>query len=212
VTKFDAKMVNRGMQDSPAWWDLLGAQKGRLLFDVGANVGQAAHHMAPNFERVVSFEPCDESFEILEAERPSNVTPVKRAVSNIDGFIFLNESANSIKDGSLTTGSGRLTWGVNVGMRGVPAVTLNTVAAEYGTPNVVKVDVEGHEVKVLEGASDLFGYSSFFVEMHGRELEAPVRELLCGYEIVRYENMLECVVGIEGNQRSEDAFYLAATL
>ena len=205
MTRFDVKFVNREMTDSPEWWKLLGAQKGRLLFDVGANVGQAARHMAPNFDRVISFEPCKESFLILAAECPS-VTAVNKAVSNTDGFIFLNESSNSIKDGSLTTGSGRLTWGVNVGMRGVPAVTLNTAAQEYGTPDVVKVDVEGHEVKVLEGATDLFGYSSFFVEMHGVELEAPVRELLCGYEIARYRNVLE------GFEEQAHSYYLAATL
>ena len=124
----------------------------------------------------------------------------------MDGFIFLDESANSIKDGSLTTGSGRLTWGPNVGMRGVQAVTLNTAAQEYGTPEVVKVDVEAHEVMVLEGATDLFGYSDFFVEMHGPELEAPVRELLCGYEITYFNNE------IEGFKDRPNTYYLAARL
>lgn len=199
--------INRNMQDSPEWWKLLGEQKGRLLFDVGANVGQAAQHMAGNFDRVVSLEPCKESFLVLAAECPLNVTVINKAASDQDGFIFLNESTNSIKDGSLTTGSGKLTWGPNVGVRGVPAVTLNSLAQEYGTPDVVKVDVEGHEVKVLAGAADLFGYSLFFVEIHGAELEGPVRELLDGYEITRYDNHLECVKGME-----QDAFYLAATL
>lgn len=205
MTKFDPKAVNRDMHDSPKWWDLLGRQSGRLLFDVGANVGQAAHLMAPNFDRVISFEPCKESFLILAAEAPLNVTPVNQAVSNKDGFIFLDETSRSIQDGSLTTGS-RLTWGVIVGQRSVPATTLNTAAEEYGTPDVVKIDVEGHEVQVLEAASDLFGYSQFFVEMHSVSAEEIVRDLLCGYEITRYANEME-------NYRDmPDTYYLAATL
>lgn len=194
------------MHDSPEWWDLLGKQKGTLLFDVGANIGQAALHMAPHFGRVVSFEPCKESFKELEQRAPANVYPTNRAVSDVDGFIMLDESFNSIRDGSLTTGSGRLTWGPNVGQRGVPAVTLNTAAQEWGTPDVVKIDVEGHEIFVLEGATHLFGYSDFFIEMHASWYETLVRDLLEGYEITRYENDLP------GFEDCVDSYYLAAVI
>lgn len=196
--------INRDMQDSPEWWELLGKQEGDLLFDIGANVGQAAWHMGPNFKHVLSLEPCKESFLILAAECYPNVRVLNKAASNVDGFIMLNESSNSIKDGSLTTGSGRLTWGPNVGMRGVPSVTLNTLAQEYGMPDVVKVDVEGHELQVLEGAGGLMGHTDFFIEMHAAEYEERARELLDGYTITRYENHLPCVQG------SPDSYYLAA--
>lgn len=198
--------INRAMTDSPLWWALLGKQKGRLLFDVGANVGQAAAHMGRNFDIVVSFEPCKESYRVLAAECAPNVVPVCEAVSNTDGFILLSESSNSIRDGSLTTGSGKLCWGVNVGMRGVPACTLNSAAEEYGTPDVVKVDVEGHEIQVLEGATELFGYSNFFIEVHDARFEDQIVDLLAGYVIERYENVLE------GFEDCADTFYLAATL
>jgi FkbM family methyltransferase len=200
----DMSAIDRDMQDSPKWWALLGELEGDLLFDIGANVGQAAWHMGPHFGSVVSLEPCKESFLILAAECDLNVHPVNKAASNVDGFIMLNESSNSIRDGSLTTGSGRLTWGPNVGMRGVPAVTLNTLVRDYGMPEVVKIDVEGHELQVLEGASDLFGHSNFYIEMHAAEYEVRARDLLAGYNITRYENRLPCVKG------SPDSYYLAA--
>lgn len=34
--------------------------------------------------------------------------------------------------------------------------TLDTVASEVGYPNLIKIDVEGHEHAIFEGATDVF--------------------------------------------------------
>lgn len=48
----------------------------------------------------------------------------------------------------------------------VPLITLNQVAALRGCiPEMVKIDAEGHDLRVLEGASALLGKTDvFFVE------------------------------------------------
>ena len=50
--------------------------------------------------------------------------------------------------------------------RTVPVITLNQIVASTGAvPEMVKIDAEGFDLKVLAGASDLFGKTDiFFVE------------------------------------------------
>jgi hypothetical protein len=45
----------------------------------------------------------------------------------------------------------------------VALTTLNRPAAQFGMPDMVKLDVEGFELEALKGASDLFGRTELFV-------------------------------------------------
>jgi hypothetical protein len=54
----------------------------------------------------------------------------------------------------------------------VEALTLDDAAGRYGIPAFVKIDVEGFELEVLEGAAGLLRgkETSFLVEAHSPEL------------------------------------------
>lgn len=170
--------------DSPNAWAMLDQYDGALAFDVGANIGQAAAVLSKHFERVVSFEPCEESAFVLRGEKPSNVEVWPVALSDHDGEVVLDETLNSIKTGQLTTGTG-LGWGPIVGERSVYCMTIDTVVAQVGAPDLVKVDTEGHEVQVLRGAKGLISARGtvFLVEVHSHWNEAPIRRMFDGWKV-----------------------------
>jgi FkbM family methyltransferase len=49
------------------------------------------------------------------------------------------------------------------GRASVPVVTLNEIAAAYGMPELVKIDAEGFDLRVLVGASELLGRTDVFL-------------------------------------------------
>ena len=75
-------------------------------------------------------------------------------------------------------------------MREVPALTLDDAVERHGRPDFIKIDVEGHEVKVIEGGKQFFAENSpaLFIEVHGAELGVQVRDLLPGYKWERFDH------------------------
>jgi FkbM family methyltransferase len=162
---------------------------GDLAFDVGANTGQSARAMlAGRFSRVVACEPAIESFTSLAREHGADprVTLLHTAVGETDGELELSVCPHAIANGHLLSPAliGRSPhpfFRDEQGRRTVPCVTLDTLAARYGMPGLVKVDTEGSEVLVLRGARSL-------MEWHSPALQEACRELLDGYrqEVINY--------------------------
>lgn len=172
--------------DSPSWRALIEAAAGHLAFDIGGNTGQTARVLAQHFDRVVSYEPCREAFELLEAETPSNVVPVEAAVSDHVGTVTLIESAQAIRTGQLTSPDDPMSmWGAPIGNRTCASTTVDSQVDLFGAPNLVKVDVEGHELHVLAGAAALIARRStlWLVEVHSRAFEEPIRRVFDGYRV-----------------------------
>jgi FkbM family methyltransferase len=165
----------------------LASRRGVLAFDIGANIGQSAKVLAPNFARVISLEPARESFELLKAECAPNVQPFELAAGARIGRTSLYECENSGESGQLVYGPG-LNWGSIVGQRDVLTTTLDTLAETHGLPDFVKVDVEGSEVAVMQGSLDLLKGlpESWLVEIHHSSHEQPVRKALRDYQVTRH--------------------------
>lgn len=183
--------VLRDHQDMQRAWDALGSFSGDLAFNVGANLGQAAKVLAGNFTRVISYEPCQESYRILADESPPNVTSILAALSDHEGHVVLTESAYSITTGQLTTGSG-LAWGDKVGERRVVCSTVDAEVELYGPPDLIQVDTEGHEVLVIQGALRTIEahHPALLIEIHRKEHEGQIRTLCDGYswQVLHYED------------------------
>lgn len=130
---------------------------GQVGFDVGANRGVYAKIMAGCGARVVAFEPdADSAATLREACAGLPVEIVEAAVSDEIGSI---EFYRDLRPGlqGLASSVNRLR-----GMEDktekvvVPRLTLDGFCAERGiAPNLIKIDVEGHESAVIRGASGI---------------------------------------------------------
>lgn len=161
---------------------------GKLAFEVGANDGQSLPRMTERYGRVVAFEPYYPNWRIASLTPGSDVRLA--AVSDHDGEITLaleNSQLCSPGHEAYTRlhldGNEKLT---------VPCVTLDTVMDAEGIPDFINMDVEGHELDVLHGASRLLAArkTSWLIEFHSRDLQESCAKILdeagCDVEIVRH--------------------------
>lgn len=158
--------------------------KGELAFDIGGHVGESLWHLTENFTRIVSVEPAHESFYQLQKEwggKPG-ITLLKIAIADHDGDLTTSMREYQMSGGQLvragmpwkkymygvTSPQESLPWGREVGTRTVPCQTLDWLASEYGMPDFVKIDTEGHEADILRGASALLSEAKtdWLVEFH----------------------------------------------
>lgn len=171
---------------------------GHTGWDVGANCGQTLHHMASCFDQVIAFEPAVECLDLLwktclDAARTFDKTVVVKpiAVSDHDGEVTLAALPDKIDTGQLVTpGTHGMEWTPDIPevvARTVPCRSLDSLADELASPDFVKVDVEGHEGKVLDGARRLLDLvrPDWLIEFHTPELHNQCQLLLerYGYDV-----------------------------
>ena len=131
--------------------------KGGTAIDVGANKGLYAYGLAKVADRVLCFEANPALVKKLKRAVPANCEIISKAVSAKSGQCILNIPATekgtpSVNTATLETIDGSIAKTVEVTM-----VSLDDVYADYGLSNVtfIKVDVEGHEEGVINGAKTL---------------------------------------------------------
>ena len=155
--------------------DILCSLSGDVFVDVGANVGQYAVPLAKRFRTVVAVEPNPGAIEILQRNlarnRLTNVRVISKAVSSARGFVLLYE------------GEYLSTWGLNrTEARNVrvESITMDDLLEEFERVDLMKVDIEGQESRVLLSAQGLgkVRHLSFAGLSPARlELEAKLRGL-----------------------------------
>lgn len=154
------------LQLLPAWIEK--AKQSSLIFDVGGFngiYGILAAKANPN-AKVVIFEPDPTNIEHIISNLALNSVDayvVEAAVSDHDGTIKFSA------DGS--TGSRITSWGVET-----RCVTL----ASFGSPELLKIDIEGHELEALKGADISKTKSIFIEENHTPLLEGFTRNKAVG--------------------------------
>jgi FkbM family methyltransferase len=128
--------------------------------DVGANVGQYALKLAANTRRCLVIEPAKEQAWLEEA-LPPNCSFVNLAAGGVDGSATLRIP---VIDGDRVPGLSTLTEdaleGADYIEQPTQVRTLDGLVAEmFGDEKIgfIKIDVEGYELQVLEGARGLLG-------------------------------------------------------
>ncbi len=135
---------------------LLSRRKG-VAVDAGANKGVFLYHLSRAYERVYGFEPLPQLSSYLKKAAPANVTVHGAALSNAPGTATLRLPRGFIELGSLESHTSE-TWTTDapieeheVELKTLDSVGLRDVA-------FLKIDVEGHELSVLEGARETISH------------------------------------------------------
>lgn len=134
--------------------------KDKLVFDVGANIGEVTKKFINAGAKVVAIEP---QSEITVGENYKGVYAIKNMClsDKIGNVMFYTNNrstttATCFEDWKLIQPQ-KAKW-VEVTMR---AATLDALIEEFGKPKYIKIDVEGYEHKVLGGLSHKVDFISF---------------------------------------------------
>jgi len=153
---------------------------GAVVFDVGANVGYytllAAELVRPSGQ-VFAFEPLPRNAYYLRAHlemnRATTVRVTQAAVADCTGDLFFQEAQEATMGHVSDRGSLR-----------VPAVTLDELVQSQRAPlpDVIKMDIEGGELRALQGAVGTLtrGQPVVFLATHGPAVHRECCDLLTG--------------------------------
>jgi FkbM family methyltransferase len=171
---------------------------GMTVLDIGANAGfytLAFSRLVGEKGQVWAFEPFAENMQNLlrhlRINQLRNVTLVQAAIASEPGLGFFRVSADK-HTGSIA----------KEGQYRVPTLSLDKLMDQkaFPAPDLIKMDVEGAESSILEGAQKLLSTkkSVLFISLHGEQQMKRCQQMLlsAGYRIFR----------LNGSELSEKPF------
>jgi len=153
---------------------------GARVFDLGAHqcvVALQLTRVVGAEGSVLAVEAHPHNAEVGRRNRLQNGYPwleiINAAVSDRPGSVVLDVTMLNCKVGQVG----------EIGRVEVPAFTIDELAEKHGTPDVILIDIEGHECAALRGAvQTLATRPDLLIEVHAgcglEELAGSVRELL----------------------------------
>jgi len=181
--------------DEIEWMKTLTNPKSFVL-DIGANIGTHVIGIAPHVKRVMAFEPDPDNFDLLvknvSTTMCSNVTPVPAAASDVLGQV--GTAFDYGKTRLTTTGE-------------IPATPIDMIE---GLPRIdfVKIDVEGMELKVLNGMRQtIASYKpQMLIEMQDTTTYAKTYDFLNGFGYNIYWLPVRTYTEFNHKNNTEDVF------
>jgi FkbM family methyltransferase len=147
-------------------------RKGKII-DVGANIGVMSIILSQEFDytEVVCFEPGKNSCEISDKNLEIcgiNHKAYNLAISNINGKVGFDEGRNSQNSK------------LNLDEKENTVETRTLDSYDFNDVILIKIDVEGHEVEVLEGAIDTINRNKPIVllEYHKESSASRIFEII----------------------------------
>lgn len=152
---------------------------GSVFIDIGANIGIFPILLTKKFRTIIAIEPEPSNYKILVSNTTAlanNITCMEVAISNSNSIMkfFLSGSLTHslIQDNTIQE------------FIEVETMTLESLLSKMNIESVdiVKVDVEGAEWMVLEGAKNIMGQiRNWVIELHDWSREQEMTELLESY-------------------------------
>jgi FkbM family methyltransferase len=163
------------------WID--GFSKSDVMFDVGANIGLYSLYAGKRGIRVYSFEPEGQNFAGLAnnclTNQLGNVTPYCMALADREHFDLLYVTSTNPGDSQHNLGAENPMFRRECsGTQGIFACTLDRLCFEHGfpLPQHIKIDVDGLEDRILEGAREVLTHPDFrslLIEIAGHDGVEP---------------------------------------
>jgi len=152
-----------------------------IFFDVGSHIGLWSLYtqsIVGEKGKIIAFEPSP-AFNLLKKNinRYSNCIAYNYGVSNTNeklSFFAQGTGQSNSFNQEITTNSEYKRPGVAIKELKIDAITLDNFCKKHNViPNLIKIDVEGHELKVLEGAKNvlLLNGPKLIIEIHSHRLK-----------------------------------------
>lgn len=194
VRRFRAmNLLEPELETMPNWLKFLGVHQ-RVAVDIGANFGLWTYYLANQFQKVIAIEPNPEVLLDLRSARFKNVDIKQCGVSRKNEIRTLHIP---IVNGQIQAGwssfdprnnpSASATKAINVECRSVDEL-LQGYEIDF-----IKIDVEGAEIEVLKGATQVMDSSRpvIMIEIRDNNLNKIEEMVRCtGYKIVKLEDIL----------------------
>ena len=191
---FDLRRYRPSTSDVSQSMTMLSSHGVNLIFDVGANVGQTGRWLreAGYRGRIVSFEPLSSAYQqLLKASRKDALWTVapRAAIGSEDGEIEIHVAGNLASSSILDMAAEHALAAPEsryIGKERVPLRRLDSLARDYLARDSVlfiKIDTQGYEDRVLEGAAGVLDQCS------GLQLELSLVSLYEGQRL--FDEMVE---------------------
>lgn len=182
----EARIKRRIFRHEPKVSSFIINKKGSVFVDIGANIGYYSFLCHNNFETIFAVEPHPDNVKIMNAMKTvNNYSKVK-----ICPFAIGDKESDKVKLylGSHCGGHSLLIYHtVEQQYIETRLVTLKTLLKNYEKIDLIKVDVEGGEWLVLEGAKDILNkIKSWIIELHDWERREEIEKWFSNRDY-RYE-------------------------
>jgi FkbM family methyltransferase len=168
----------------------------RLFIDAGAHVGYYTLLASKIAKEIISIEPNPFNYKLLKfnlrINKIKNAYALDIAASNYNGEtgIFIPKLK-----GKIATDQSKLDN--NISKIKIRVVKLDDLLLKIGkNPDVIKIDVEGSEMQVLEGLQETLrkGVKCLMIEVHSEENKAKAISFLktLGYKVTQVSKFLIC--------------------
>ena len=162
----------------------------RQAIDVGANIGRYTLPLSRRAAHVHAFEPHPRLAAVLRATFPSRATIYEAAASDRNGMTQLHAPLVDGREdqgiASVETGAFDDTFEGSFGSLDVRALTLDSLSdCNIG---FIKIDVEGHELSVLQGAEKLLARwrPTVLVEVEERHSPGALGRVTAFFDALNY--------------------------
>lgn len=160
---------------------------GRVTLDIGANKGVYSYELSKLSREVLAFEPNPKMYQILSRSVPDNVKTFEIALSNSSGtadlILPVQRSGRFSNQGATLQGK-KLDGDKEYSVWPVAQKTLDSL--DCRDVAFIKMDVEGFELEVLEGARETLARERpvMLIEIDEHHAKRPVDEaigIVCGH-------------------------------